>query len=205
MDTLPQIFSTGWASGVNAYATVFVLGLLQRIGVGHVPDELGRPEVIGVAGLLLAVELVVDKVPYLDSGWDAIHTAVRPTVGTVLGVLMASDSSNVSELLGGSTGGGTALLTHAVKAGFRLAVNISPEPFSNFIVSTAEDIAVVMMVLMSVSTPWFAAAVALLLLIVGLCVVGMAVIYARRFWRWRRPRSTFQPDLGDVPATPPRR
>src|SRR5688572_7216040 len=124
METLPQIFSTGWASGVNAYATVFVLGLLHRMGVDQVPEALGRPEVLVFAGVLFAIELVVDKVPYLDSGWDAVHTAIRPTVGTILGVLISSDSGNVSELLGGSTGGGTALLTHLVKAGLRLTVNV---------------------------------------------------------------------------------
>jgi hypothetical protein len=186
METLPQIFSTGWASGVNAYATVFLLGLLQRLGVGHVPDELGRTEVLAGAGALLLVELVVDKIPYLDSGWDALHTAIRPTIGAVLGALMASDSANMSELLGGSTGGGTALATHAIKAGFRLAINVSPEPFSNFIVSTAEDITVVIMVVLSVTTPSVAAALALLLLIVGLCVVVVVGVYGRRLWRWRR-------------------
>lgn len=186
METLPQIFSTGWASGVNAYATVLVLGLLQRLGVGAVPEALGRPEVLAVASVLFAIELVVDKIPYLDSGWDAVHTVVRPTIGTVLGVLISSDSGNISELLGGSTGGGTALATHAIKAGFRLAINVSPEPFSNFIVSTAEDITVVIMVLLSATTPGVAAALALLLLIVGLCVVGVAGVYGRRLWRWRR-------------------
>src|SRR3954471_16193713 len=109
METLPQIFSTGWASGVNAYATVFALGLLQTMGVSQVPEALGRPEVLAVSGVLFLIELVVDKIPYLDSGWDAVHTAIRPAIGTVLGVLISSDSGSVNELLGGSTGGGTAL------------------------------------------------------------------------------------------------
>jgi hypothetical protein len=193
MEALPQIFSTGWASGVNAYATVFLLGLLQRLGVGQVPAELGRTEVLAGAGALLLVELVVDKVPYLDSGWDAVHTAIRPSIGAVLGALMTSDSANMSELLGGSAGGGTALATHAVKAGFRLAINVSPEPFSNFIVSTAEDITVVIMVLLSVTTPGIAAVLALILLIVGLCVVGVAGVYSRRLWRWRRRHTASGP------------
>jgi hypothetical protein len=185
METLPQIFSTGWASGVNAYATVFILGLLQTMGVNQVPEALGRPEVLAVAGVLFVVEFVVDKIPYLDSGWDAVHTAIRPTIGTVLGVLISADSGSVSELLGGSTGGGTALLTHAVKAGFRLTVNVSPEPVSNFIVSSAEDITVLIMVVLSLTSPWFAAVLAAILLVVGLLVVGVAGVYARRFRRWR--------------------
>jgi len=193
METLPQIFSTGWATGVNAYATVFALGLLQRIGADQVPEVLGRPEVLALAGVLFAVELVVDKIPYLDSGWDAVHTAIRPTIGTVLGVLISSDSGSISELLGGSTGGGTALLTHAVKAGFRLTVNVSPEPVSNFIVSTAEDFTVLVMVVLSLTSPWFAAVLAAILLVVGLLVVGVAGVYARRFWRWQRRDTAVPP------------
>lgn len=83
------------------------------------------------------MEFVMDKIPYVDSTWDAVHTAVRPTIGAVLGVLITSENSNLGELAGGSTGGGTALLAHTVKAGFRLGVNLSPEPVSNFLVSVA--------------------------------------------------------------------
>src|SRR5688500_14518837 len=92
MDTLPTVCATGWASGVNAYATVLLLGIMQRLGVAGVPDGLGRVEVLAIAAVLFTVELVVDKVPYLDSSWDVVHTAIRPTVGTVLGVMIAGDS-----------------------------------------------------------------------------------------------------------------
>jgi hypothetical protein len=190
MDTLPQVFATGWASGVNAYATVLLLGIMQRLGVAGVPDGLGRVEVLAIAAVLFTVELVVDKVPYLDSSWDVVHTAIRPTVGTVLGVMIAGDSTDISELLGGSTGGSTALATHAVKAGFRLAVNVSPEPVTNFLVSTAEDITVVVMVVLSLATPWLAAALAAILLVIGLWVVFVLARYGRRFVRWRRSRSS---------------
>ncbi len=195
MDTLPQVFATGWASGVNAYATVLLLGIMQRLGVAGVPDGLGRTEVLAVAAVLFAVELVVDKVPYVDSAWDVVHTAIRPAVGTVLGVLIAGDSTDMSELLGGSTGGGTALATHAVKAGFRLAVNLSPEPVTNFLVSTAEDITVIVMVVLSLATPWVAAALAAILLVIGLWVVFVLARYGRRLMHWRQRRSPRPLDL----------
>lgn len=198
MDTLPQVFATGWASGVNAYATVLLLGIMQRLGVGGVPDGLGRTEVLAAAAVLFTVEFVVDKVPYLDSTWDAIHTAIRPTVGTVLGVMIAGDSTDMSELLGGSTGGGTALATHVVKAGFRLAVNLSPEPVTNFLVSTAEDITVVVMVVLSLATPWLAAALALILLVIGLWVVFVVARYGRKLLRWRRHAASSRPP--DAPS-----
>lgn len=198
MDTLPQVFATGWASGVNAYATVLLLGIMQRLGVGGVPDGLGRTEVLAAAAVLFTVEFVVDKVPYLDSTWDAIHTAIRPTVGTVLGVMIAGDSTDMSELLGGSTGGGTALATHVVKAGFRLAVNLSPEPVTNFLVSTAEDITVVVMVVLSLATPWLAAALALILLVIGLWVVFVMARYGRKLLRWRHHAASSRPP--DAPS-----
>jgi hypothetical protein len=188
METLPQVFSTGWASGVNAYATVLVLGLLQRMGVDSIPEALGRPEVLLAVGALFFAEVVIDKIPYLDSVWDTVHTAIRPAIGAALGALIASEGGDLNVAVAASTSGVTALASHAVKAGFRLAVNLSPEPFTNFIVSTAEDVTVVFMVVMSLLTPWLAAAIAAVMLATGLWIIWHGARWVSRRLRTRRAK-----------------
>jgi hypothetical protein len=96
VESLALAFSSGWASGVNAYLVVLVLGIADRVGdVEQVPDVLGRWDVLAVAGFLFAMEFVADKIPYIDSTWDAVSTAIRPTVGAVIGVLLAGDASTL--------------------------------------------------------------------------------------------------------------
>ena len=85
MESWPLVLSGGWAAGVNAYATVLLLGIFGRLGLGEVPDGLERPEVMIAAGVLYSVEFVTDKIPYVDHVWDAIHTAIRPTIAAVIG------------------------------------------------------------------------------------------------------------------------
>ena len=132
METLPLVFSSGWASGVNAYLVVLVLGISDRLhDTPEIPDALGRWDVLAAATFLYAMEFVADKIPYIDSTWDAISTAIRPTAGAVIGVLMAGDAPTLQAAVLGVVGGGTALLSHLVKSGTRLAVNSSPEPASN--------------------------------------------------------------------------
>src|SRR4051794_38801170 len=127
MDSLPLVFSSGWASGVNAYLVVLVLGIADRIQpTPQIPDALARWDVLAAAFVLYAMEFVADKIPYIDSTWDAISTFIRPTAGAVIGVLMAGDADNLQQALYGVVGGGTALLSHTVKAGSRLAINSSP-------------------------------------------------------------------------------
>ncbi len=136
MEALPLVFSSGWASGINAYLVVLVLGISDRLhNVEEIPDSLGRWDVLAAAGFLFAMEFVADKIPYIDSTWDAISTAIRPTAGAVIGVLMAGDATTLEQAVLGVVGGGTALLSHLVKASTRLAVNSSPEPASNVAVS----------------------------------------------------------------------
>ena len=97
MDALSLTFSSGWASGINAYLVVLVLGIADRVGtVAEIPDALGRWDVLAVAGFLYAMEFIADKIPYIDSTWDAISTAIRPTTGAVIGVLLADEASPAS-------------------------------------------------------------------------------------------------------------
>ena len=146
MEALPLAFSSGWASGVNAYLVVLVLGVTDRVGdVAEVPDVLGRWDVLTVAGLLYAMEFVADKIPYVDSTWDSISTFIRPAVAAGIAAVIAGDLPTLEQLAYVLLGGGTALASHSVKAGSRLAINASPEPFTNVGASVGEDITVVEM------------------------------------------------------------
>jgi len=194
MELLPMVFSSGWASGVNAYAVVLLMGLMGRFtGIDTVPDVLTRTDVLVVAALMYGVEFVTDKIPYLDSAWDAISTAIRPTVGAVLGLLLAGDATSVEQAVYASVGGGAALASHVVKAGLRLAVNSSPEPVTNVTVSLAEDFSVAGVVLFALYYPWVALGISLLLLVAGAVLVVVLMQLVRRGMARRRERRAAYP------------
>ncbi|MDP2775848.1 MAG: DUF4126 domain-containing protein, partial [Nocardioides sp.] len=181
MESLPLAFSSGWASGVNAYLVVLVLGIYDRVAdVAEIPDALGRWEVLAVAGVLYAMEFVADKIPYVDSAWDVVSTLVRPTAGAVIGVLLAGDADSLTQAVSGAVGGGTALLSHLVKAGSRLAINSSPEPVTNIGASVTEDVVVLALVWFAVEHPAAAAAIAGVLLAVGRVVLYRVAKLVRR-------------------------
>jgi uncharacterized protein DUF4126 len=197
VDLVPTLISAGWASGVNAYLTVVLLNVLGRAGVGDVPEELQTDAVLAVALVMYAIEFVVDKVPYLDSAWDTVHTLVRPAIGSTIGVALAGDTgaAGIEEALAGGGSGALALASHAVKAGVRLAVNTSPEPASNIAVSLVEDLLVAGVIALALEHPVPAACIALVLLATGIALV---VFLARRIrttarrlrerWRGSPPR-----------------
>jgi Kef-type K+ transport system membrane component KefB len=187
VDSLSLAFSSGWASGINSYLVVLVLGVADRVGqFAQIPDVLGRWEVLAVAAFLYAMEFVADKIPYLDSTWDAISTAIRPTVGAVIGVLLAGDATSLDQAVSGVVGGGTALASHLVKMGGRLAINSSPEPVSNIGASLVEDLAVLGVVWYAIEHPRTAAAIAAVLLLVGLVMLFFVARFVRRGWRrWK--------------------
>ena len=192
MELLPLVFASGWASGVNAYATVLLLGLFGRftdVDAFPIPDALTRTDVLLVAAALYGVEFVADKIPYLDSGWDVVSTAIRPSVGAVLALLVSGDASTLDQALWATFGGGTALASHLVKAGLRLAINSSPEPFTNIGASLAEDSAVATVVTLAVFNPWWALGVAAALLAMGVVLVFLLLRFVRRGWRRRRERA----------------
>lgn len=172
---LGLIAGSGWASGLNVYAVVLVLGLLGRLGVGDIPDELTSLPVLVGAGVLYLVEFVADKVPYLDNVWDAIHTVIRPVAAGWIGYLLAGQL-DLSGVLGAGTSAGTALVAHSAKATTRAAVNISPEPFSNSFLSVFEDVLAAGVVGLAAAFP----AVALVLTV--LLVIGAIALVV---WLWR--------------------
>ncbi|WP_430376947.1 DUF4126 domain-containing protein [Streptomyces sp. B1-3] len=189
MSVLPLVFTSGWASGVNAYAVVLLLGVFGATGLSDdVPETLQRPEVLVVAGLLFLCEAVADKIPYVDSAWDSVHTVVRPVAGAWVGALLAGQSGSLNDVVAGLVGGSTALASHTVKAGTRMAVNASPEPFSNIVLSLAEDLGVAGIVSFAIFHPEAAATIAGGLLVAGLVVLYFLISRIRRFRRRRAQR-----------------
>jgi len=169
---LATVFSSGWASGVSAYLAVLQLGVLGRFfDAESVPDALTRTDVMVVAAVLYAIEFVTDKIPYVDNLWDAIHTVIRPTIGAVLGLLIAGDADTLGQAVAATAGGLTALASHLCKAAARLVINLSPEPVTNITASLGEDLSVGAVIALVVVAPWTAAAVAAVLLAVSLYVV----------------------------------
>ncbi|MFI9362969.1 DUF4126 domain-containing protein [Kitasatospora sp. NPDC053057] len=190
MTVLPLIFTSGLASGINAYAVVLLLGLLGRFaGAESVPHALERTDVLLAAAVLFLLEAVADKIPYVDTVWDAVHTVIRPIAGAVVGVLIASnDPGSLSSVAAGAMGGTTALVTHLVKASLRMAVNTSPEPASNIVVSLLEDLSVAGLVTLAIFHPWAAASISAVLLVAGLLLVWLAISRIRAFRARRRER-----------------
>lgn len=189
VSVLPLVFTSGWASGINAYAVVLLLGAFGATGLSDdVPETLQRPEVLITAGVLFLCEAVADKIPYVDSAWDSVHTLIRPAAGAWVGAVLAGQSGSLNDAVAGLVGGSTALASHAVKAGTRMAVNSSPEPFSNVIVSLAEDLGVAGIVTFAIFHPVAAASIAAVLLVGGLVILVFLISRIRRFLRRRAQR-----------------
>lgn len=153
MDALDQISTTlaltmglAWASGINLYATLLTLGLMAHTGNIVLPPDLqvvANPLVIGAAGLMYMVEFFADKTPGVDTGWDAIHTFVRIPAGAMLAAGAVGQLDPAVEIAAALLGGSLAAGSHATKAGTRVLINTSPEPFSNWFASVGEDAAVI--------------------------------------------------------------
>lgn len=193
MEMLPLAFTSGWASGLNAWATVLVLGLIGRFGgVQGIPEGFQRTDVLIVMGVLAVVELVADKIPYLDSAWDTVSTVIRPVAGATIGALIAGQTGHLGTVALAAVGGITALLSHLAKAGLRLAVNTSPEPLSNLTASAVGDLSLVGVLSLAALYPVAAATVAgvLLVLTIGLTLFLFTRVQKgwRRFQAWRAAR-----------------
>lgn len=198
MESLALAFSSGWASGINSYLVVLVLGLADRFGTfSDIPDALGKWEVLAAAAVMYAFEFVADKVPYVDTVWDVVSTVIRPFVGGTVGVLIAGDTNAINDLVGGSVGGTSALASHVIKTSTRIAVNTSPEPFTNIAVSLGEDLLVLAVIWFAVNHPVAAAVAASVLLLLSVLVLWMAWKLVRRGWArfqsWRARRGGAAP------------
>jgi len=136
---------TAWASGINLYAAVFMLGILGRNGYVTLPgglEVLTDPLIIIIAGIMYCVEFFADKAPGIDSAWDAVHTFIRIPAGAILAMQAIGPADPALELVAFLLGGALAAGTHFTKAGTRAMINTSPEPFSNWLASLSEDLLV---------------------------------------------------------------
>lgn len=178
--TLGRILGFSLAAGVNLYATVAVLGLASRYHWVELPDQFrifDNPWIIGVAGVLYVVEFVADKIPWVDSLWDSVHTLIRPVGGALIAVASIGDVSPGMQAVMAILGGTVAAGSHVTKAGTRVAANTSPEPFSNWFLSLAEDAFVIGLSLISLKFPLLALGVSVMILLT-------IVLVARKIWKW---------------------
>jgi hypothetical protein len=171
-----------WGAGLRAYAVIFAVGLAGRMGWLEVPghlDVLQHPVVIAASGFMALVELFADKLPWLDSIWDAVHSFVRVPAGAALAAMAFGDSGTALMVAAGILGGSLAATMHTAKAGARAAINLSPEPFSNWGASLTEDALVPLGLWLAVVHP------ILFFVLLAACLVAAAFL-VRLLWRGLR-------------------
>lgn len=186
MDPLNQISSTlslsmgaAWASGINLYAAIFMLGAMGATGNMVLPpglEVLANPLVITAAGIMYAVEFVADKIPGVDTGWDSIHTFIRIPAGALLAAGAVGPINEPMAIAAGLLGGGLAAGSHATKAGSRVLINASPEPFSNWFASVGEDVVVV-------AGLWAALQHPTVFLVLLVCFILFMIWFLPKIWR----------------------
>lgn len=182
--TLGRTLGFSLAAGVNLYATVALVGLAARYGWVALPEQFevfNNPWIIGAAAVLYAIEFFADKIPWVDTIWDTLHTFIRPVGGALIAVAALGEASPTAEGLVALLGGVVAAGSHATKASTRVAANASPEPFSNWALSLLEDVFVVGLGLVTLKFPLLALGVSLAILLVML-------LAARWIWKWLRRR-----------------
>lgn len=180
--TLGRTLGFSLAAGVNLYATVALLGLAARYGWVGLPAQFqvfNSPWVIGLAAGLYVVEFFADKIPWVDTMWDTVHTFVRPVGGALIAVATLGEASPTVEGLVALLGGAVAAGSHLTKAGTRVAANASPEPFSNWALSLVEDIFVVGLGFVTLKYP-------LVALVVSALALATMILAVRWIWRWLR-------------------
>lgn len=179
-------FGTAWTSGINLYATVAALGLLQHYKLAQLPGGLHVLDnwlIIGVALFLYAVEFFADKIPYVDTIWDAVHTFIRVPAGAIIAATATSDINPSVQIIALLLGGGLALSTHGTKATLRAGANLSPEPVTNWTFSVLEDVVAVGAVALAAFSPVAALAVIFVFLLILVWILPKV---------WRRIRRMFK-------------
>lgn len=191
--------SVSLLAGWRLYLTIFATGLAMRLGALPIPehlaalDVLANPWVMGIAGVAALAEFFADKVAWLDSAWDAVHTFIRPIGGALLALAVIDPGDPAMQAIAFILGGGAALAAHGGKAGARAVVNASPEPFSNIAVSTVEDVATAGLLWAAYEYPYAAAGIAVILLALTVALLLMARRVLRKLFG--RPKPTAQPDI----------
>jgi hypothetical protein len=182
LETLGRTLGFSLAAGVNLYATVAILGLASRYGWVQLPEHFrifDHEWIIGIAACLYVVEFVADKIPWVDSLWDSVHTLIRPIGGALIAVASMGDASPAMQAVIALLGATVATSSHVTKAGTRVAVNASPEPFSNWALSFLGDAFVIGITFITLKFPLIALAVSVTILVLIALVI-------RKIWRWLR-------------------
>lgn len=182
---LGTALGAAWTSGINLYATVAVLGLLQHFGLARLPgglEVLDNWWIIGTAIFLYTIEFVADKVPYVDSVWDVVHTFVRVPAGAALALAATTELSPAVQVVALLVGGGLALSTHGTKATVRAAANASPEPVTNWALSVVEDVVAVGAIVLAVLHPLVILAVIVVFLVILAWILPKVLRRLRRMF-----------------------
>jgi len=192
MEPLQQLglaMGTAWTSGINLYATVAALGIAQASGLVQLPpglEVLANPAVIAVAVVMYVVEFFADKVPYADTGWDALHTFIRVPAGALLAARALGPTNPALEVVAALAGGSVALAAHGTKATVRLAINTSPEPFTNWAASIAEDLVAFLGIWAAFNHPYVMLALVMVFLALSIYLVpkilrGLRAVFRKLF------------------------
>lgn len=205
--TLAITMGAAWASGINLYAAILVLGGLQLTGNMALPPDLqilANPLVLSAAGLMYMLEFVADKIPGVDTGWDAIHTFIRIPAGAFLAAAAVGDINPAISLAAAVAGGGLAAGSHATKAGTRALINTSPEPVTNWLASLGEDVAVIAGLWTALHSPWLFLAFLLVFIVLMIWLLpklwrGIKKVlgFLARPFRRQQP---FEPQTDDQPV-----
>jgi hypothetical protein len=183
IETLGLALGAGFSSGLNLYATIATLGLLQRFGVIHLPEQLqvlAHPWVLGIALALYVIEFLADKIPLVDTIWDAVHTVIRPPAAALLAYGAAGAAAPEWRWGAALLAGGVALTSHGTKASTRAAVNASPEPFSNWALSFGEDALAVWLTWLATVHPTATIVVVVILLFIAAFLIFHLFRFLRR-------------------------
>ncbi len=184
--TLSLALGSAWTSGINLYATVTVLGLLQKFGATKLPgglDALDNWWIIGIAGGLYLVEFFADKIPYVDSVWDVVHTFIRVPAGAIVAYAATNQLDSSIAIPATLIGGGLAFASHGTKAAARVGANFSPEPVSNWALSFIEDGIAIAGTVLAVFAPFLIAGVLFIFVIIFLWFLPKVLRAVRRLFR----------------------
>ena len=182
LESLGFALGTSFASGLNLYATVAAAGLFERFGLVHLPPSLhvlANPVIIGIAGALFIIEFIADKIPLVDSAWDAVHTFIRPPAAMLIAWSSFGSVPEIWKIGAALLAGSVALTSHGAKASARAAANTSPEPFSNWILSFAEDA-------IAIFLSWLAAQHPVITAVVVAVLVALAILIIRATFKFFR-------------------
>lgn len=191
LNSVGVLMGSSWASGLNLYLCTAGLGIAQRMDWISLPGDmtvLAHPQIIAVAVVMFVIEFVADKIPYVDSVWDSIHTFIRPLAGAAMGYIATSDAGSVPQMLVALATGSLTLGSHMAKATTRAAINTSPEPVTNSVASVTEDVTVMGLLYLMIAHPVLASLAVLGLIVVSVWLLKKFYPFAKRIFEFYTAR-----------------